>query len=216
MVSQHSRISFSNIDAINVDKRRRTRKMLSAGDTIVTLDEAATLIGMTREEAKREFAEIGGAKGSPKFLGLASVACLCVMARLRDVVADAMKSKIVARIRDAIARGDDVIDASDIVVIKIGDAVSEISKKTERYVEWKAKLASDPDRMSGAAMLPNAGISVAKIAWLSAKGMTHETIAKTYPGVTDDDVAFSRVFFGNLSGIDCSRDDGRVELESEE
>ena len=65
-------------------------------------------------------------------------------------------------------------------------------------MDWRERIASDPDILMGKPVVKGTRISVELILGWLAQGWTHEMVLESYPHITRDDILAALAFAANM------------------
>ncbi len=160
---------------------------------------AAEVVAFTGLEERRvrkdvEYGFFGSA--SPPRFELPAVVYFRAVAELGFDLGVEDRKKLYVLIRDALkAKAPPArLALSAITELKLGDIVSDVKRKLERFEAWKAKLTVDERILGGEPAFAKSRLAVRQLGGMLIKGASPADVREDYPYLKDEDIEFARLY----------------------
>jgi uncharacterized protein (DUF433 family) len=106
------------------------------------------------------------------------------------------RRKVLTTIRNALvhARPPETVELSSVLRLEIGSLVRDLRARVDAFSRWREKLVRSDDILGGEPVFPKSRLAVSRVAGLAERGESLRSILKDYPHLTEQDVAFARLF----------------------
>jgi uncharacterized protein (DUF433 family) len=133
---------------------------------------------------------------SPPRFELAAVVYFRAVAELGFDLGVEDRKKLYLLIRDALKAKTPParLALSAITELKLGEIVSEVKGKLERFETWKGKLIEDGKILGGEPVFAKSRLTVRQVGGMLIKGATPEEVREDYPYLKGEDIEFARLY----------------------
>jgi uncharacterized protein (DUF433 family) len=160
-----------------------------------TTAEVAALVGLDSERVVRKEVEHGLIEaGNPPRMDWPVVAYFAVLSELGLELGVDDRRRLLKAVRRAVARHLAEVDLSRVVRLEVGQVLSELESRINRFLGWKDGLTVSADILGGEPAFPRSRLAVRRVAALLERGVSADEIREDYPYLTMDDIAFARIF----------------------
>jgi uncharacterized protein (DUF433 family) len=158
--------------------------------------EVVALTGLEERRIRKDV-EYGffGSSTPPRF-ELAAVVYFRAVAELGFDLGVEDRKKLYLLIRDALrAKAPPArLALSAITELKLGEIVSEVKRKFERFEAWKGTLVEDDNTLGGEPVFAKSRLAVRQIGGMLIKGASPEDVREDYPYLKAEDIDFARLY----------------------
>lgn len=133
---------------------------------------------------------------SPPRFELAAVVYFRAIAELGFDLGVEDRKKLYLLIRDALRAKTPParLALSAITELKLGEIVSEVQGKLERFETWKGKLVEDENVLGGEPVFAKSRLAVRQIGGMVINGASSKDVKEDYPYLKDEDIEFARLY----------------------
>jgi len=158
--------------------------------------EAAALLDLPERQIRKEFEHGLLSRSARPRLALPGLVYLQTVRRLGLTLGVQDRKKILAAIRKAMKAQPrpETVQVSTVMSLHVGRVVQEITTLAEEFEAWKKRLLIRNDILGGEPVFPGSRLAVRHVGLMAERGESTKNILEDYPYITDQDVAFARLF----------------------
>lgn len=158
--------------------------------------EAAALLDLPERHVRKEIEHGLLSTGSPPRVEFQALVYLETLRMMDLDLGIDDRRKVLTTIRNALVhtRLPETVELSSILRLQIGKLVRDLRARVNTFSRWREKLVRSDDILGGEAVFPKTRLAVSRVAGLAERGESVESILKDYPYLTEQDVAFARLF----------------------
>ena len=162
----------------------------------LSVAEVVAFTGLEERRIRKdvEYGFLGVA--SPPRFELPAVVYLRAVAELGFDLGVEDRKKLYLLIRDALKTKTPParLALSAVTELKLGEIVSGLKKKLERFETWKGKLVQRDDILGGEPVFPKSRLAVRRIGGMLIKGASSAEILEDYAYLKREDLEFAKLF----------------------
>jgi uncharacterized protein (DUF433 family) len=106
------------------------------------------------------------------------------------------RRKLSNRIREALEapRILEIVDISEVLSLKLGRLVRELTERVKAFESWKERLVIHQDILGGEPVFPGSRLAVRRVGALAERGGSPRAILEDYPFLKEADIDFARLY----------------------
>ena len=162
----------------------------------LSASEVVALTGLDERRVRKDVEYGVVSSASPPRFELPAVVYFRAVAELGFELGVEDEKKLYLLIRDALRTKNPPVRLalSPITDLKLGELVSEVKRKLERFEAWKGKLVEDEDILGGEPVFAKSRLAVRQIGGMLIKGASVADVREDYPYLKDEDIEFARLY----------------------
>jgi uncharacterized protein (DUF433 family) len=162
----------------------------------LSLVEAAALADLPEGKVRKDVEYGLFGKQSPPRLPFSALVYLRALRMLGLDLGVEDRRKLLGRIRDALkkAKTPEVVDLSDVLSLKLGALVRDLTERLKAFETWKSHLVTRDDVLGGEPVFQRSRLAVRRIGALAVRGASPKTIVEDYPYLKLADIDFAKLY----------------------
>jgi uncharacterized protein (DUF433 family) len=158
--------------------------------------EVVAFTGLEERRVRKDVEHGFFGPASPPRFELSAVVYFRTVAELGFDLGVEDRRKLYLLIRDALKAKTPParLALSAITELKLGEIVSEVKEKLERFETWKEKLVEDEKILGGEPVFAKSRLAVRQIGGMLIKGATPEEVREDYPYLKSEDIEFAKLY----------------------
>jgi uncharacterized protein (DUF433 family) len=162
----------------------------------LTTNEIVALFNLDERRVRKEVEHgvLGGA--SPPRYDLSAVVYLLTLAKIGfEITAVDDRKRLYALILGGITRlKTATIALSPIAELKLGQLLSDVTDRIDRFLAWKRKLVASDRILGGEPVFPKSRLAVRHVGGMLLSGASIDEVREDYPYLSDDDLEFASMY----------------------